>query len=230
MSDPFLINGSGGALDRLGVIAAEQVWELDNEPDCLTYTVDHPLGIPILERQWRQQAHGKWHVTLKFEGVSDVSAADGKEDYEGDSGDAEDPIETHPMIDWLTQHFTRQADNGDGRIVWTQTMADKSGKSVRNPMFGYESYKVSQPTWTQHKLYARLPNDLYSNVDKFFANPPGPVPPIMPNTDWWDISVRNWLLCRVVPRKRGNIWQVSSTWMLSGEGGWSKFLYLEAPQ
>jgi len=227
MSEPFLINGSGGAVDQLGVIAAEQVWEVDDEPTCVSFTTGHPLNIPILERQWREQPHGKWHLSLKFEGVNDVDSSDGKAIYEGDSGESEDPIESYPGISLLTAAYPQAAGSptSDGRIVWSQMMTDQNGKSVPNPMFGVDSYAVSYPTWTERKLYAQLPNDLYQYIDHTFQSPPGNPPAPPPNNDSPNFPQRNWLLRRIVPRQRGNIWEVQSTWQLSGPGGWNIYIY-----
>jgi hypothetical protein len=107
-------------------------------------------------------------------------------------------------------------------------MQDNKGNTVRNPMFGVDSYVVAMPTWTETILYAQLPDDLYQNIDQIFNNPPGPdgnPPPQPPNNDPPDWPKRNWLLRRIVPRQRGNIWQVQKTWMLSGPGGWNIYLY-----
>lgn len=229
MAEPFLINGSGGAIDKLGVIAAEQVWEVDSEAECVSYSPEHPLRIPILERSWREQPHGKQHVTLKFEGVSDVATANGNEDYEGDSGSTEDPIESIPWIDRLIATYPHE--EKDGRIIWAQKMTDsQTGKEGRNKMYGVEAYRTSNPTWTQHKLYAELPDDLYEGLDCIVpAGPPGPdgKPVPIPKPANNDLPPRNWRLERVVPRKRGNIWQVSRTWALSGPGGWNDEVYTE---
>ena len=229
MADPFLINGNGGAQDRLGVIAEEQIWEVDDAATCISHQPKSDFNIPILDRQWRQQAHGQWHVTIKFEGVSDVASADGKEVYDGDSGDSEDAIETFPGIWTLVNKYPPAANSPtpDGRILWSQTMDDGSGNQVPNPMFGVDSYKVSMPTWTQRKLYASLPNELYANIDKIFTTPPGNPPP--PPTDSDGVQ-RNWLLVRVVPRQRGNIWEVASTWQMSGPGGCNPDIYASSGQ
>ncbi len=129
--------------------------------------------------------------------------------------------------------FPKEPDNGDGRIVWSRKYTGADGKQHWSPMFGVDSYKVSQPTWTQHKLWAELPTDLYATVDHIFDVPlvPDGVDPasfIPPNSDSPDWPPRNWLLCRVIPRKRGNIWQVSKTWILSGPCGWNIYLYPHA--
>ena len=233
MSAPFLINGSGGAMDQLGVIAAEQVWEVADEPTCVSHSPSHPLGIPILERQWREQAHGLWHVTIKFEGVQNPNASDGKAIYEGDSGDSEDPIESYPGISLLTALYPQAAGSptNDGHIIWSQMMDNGKGVSVPNPMFGVDSYAVATPTWTERKLYTDpLPPDLYANIDHTFQAPPGKPPNPPSNSDSVLFPARNWLLRRIVPRQRGNIWEVQSTWMLSGPGGWNENIYAASGQ
>jgi hypothetical protein len=225
MPEPFLINGSGGGVDKLGVITAEQVWEVESEAACLSLDKAHPLNIPVSFRQWRNQSHGKWHVTLTFEGVDNVSKAAGKEEYEIEGTTGEDPIESHWDIARLLELYpydTARAES-DGRIVWKLKMPDpNSGVEVRNPLAGYEAFLNPGLTWTQNKLYSELPADLLDGlgcIETPQGNPPQRPSP--PN----GLAYRNWLKTRSIGRKRGNIWQVTRSWTLSGPGGWNAEVY-----
>jgi hypothetical protein len=221
--EPYKINGAGGSVDKLGVITAEEVWEVDTQRECLKHTPDHELGIPISHRQWREQPHGKWHVTFTFEGVDNISEAQGREEYEIDGSTSEDPIESHHFIDTLMLRYTHEI--RDGRIIWAIKMTDSSGKEVRSPMAGYEGYLNPGLIWTQHQLHSELPSDLLEALGAI-DDPPGEPPPL-PNPRA-DLPARNWLQIRVIARKRGNIWQVSKSWQASGSGGWNVDVYERA--
>jgi hypothetical protein len=133
------------------------------------------------------------------------------------------PIQAHPNYrEWIGVYGT-VTPQGDFKPYATMPVAADTGLSgdaaadgEKNPLLGVDSYLSIGGVWTRRYASRELPN-VMSGIGQIVENPPGPVPRVP--------SDRNWLKGPPQMTFRGNAWDVTEQWILSGRGGVSELVY-----
>jgi hypothetical protein len=218
-----------GTVDRFGVdiLTLVEMVPAESFPTLLRskYSV-HPrfVNMGVSKVNWRLEKHGKFYrVTYIYEGfllglpepVYTLSAAL-----------SEEPIELHP--DFATFAGTPSApENGaifvdpdtnqittdDARGVFREFFATVGG--LPNLKAGIESYLSPGATWQVTYFSTSRPTDLgdLGEIDE----PTGSEPSFG--------SGRDWLYSAADYTRRGGIFEIRKTWLLSGRGGWDSDIY-----
>lgn len=219
------INGSKDP--KLGLVAIAIQWHADTLEEAITGTIPS-IGLDGLVENQPRKFVGKaagpaagYDVTSVVEGHLTPTAAD-DEEFEINAATSEDKIETHPQYDLLLTAFDGTEDPQTHRGVWPRSYGNinYTGKAARNPMHGVDSYLVPGITWTR-KWVAQSLKLSYIKALGTIDNPPGNPPELDGN--------RSWLFVRITGTFRGNIWQFSASWLLSGPEGWIPEMYRQSP-
>lgn len=218
-----------GTIDRYGVDVVTRVEEIpsDRFPALMRskYSV-HPrfTAMGVSKVNWASGKHGKFYrVTYVYEGFLNSLP---EPVYTLSSSLSEEPIELHPdfedfagkpsaplngavFLDPDTQKITTD----DSRGVFREFLATFGGEA--NLKAGIESFLSPGATWTEISFSTTRPTDLgdLGEIDE----PSGPEPTI--GTD------RNWIYCGVDYTRRGGIYEIRKTWLLSGRNGWDEDIY-----
>lgn len=183
-----------------------------------------PIGISgLVENQPRSVSRDKsgdqggYHVEVTLEGVVDPGSADG-ESYELDAATAEVPIDQSPRVLILREAFGYDASASRKalRTIFPELLQDGAGGTVKNPMWGRDTFLEPGLIWTRNWVSQSLPGSVVASLG-YIDNPPGNPPEISGN--------RNWLKIRARAQWRGNAWQITESWQLSGEGGFIREMY-----
>lgn len=218
-----------GTMDRYGVDILTRVEEVPKSgfPALLRskYSV-HPrfTSMAVSKVNWTTGAAGQFYrVTYTYEGFL-VSLPEPV--YSLSSSLSEEPIELHPDFETFAgkpsaplngavfvDPDTQQITTDDDRGVFREFFATVGG--VANLKAGIESYLSPGATWQEIYFSASRPTDLGSlgEIDA----PSGPNPTIG--------SGRNWLYSGADYTRRGGIYEVRKTWLLSGRNGWDSDIY-----
>jgi hypothetical protein len=218
-----------GTIDRYGVDIVTRVEEVPvtGFPALLRskYSV-HPrfIAMAVSKVNWVSGASGQFYrVTYTYEGFLNSLP---EPVYSLSSSLSEEPIELHPdfqtfagkpsaplngavFVDPDTQKITTD----DSRGVFREFMATLGG--VANLKAGIESYLSPGATWQEIYFSTSRPTDLGSLGE--IDSPSGPNPTIG--------SGRNWLYSGADYTRRGGIYEIRKTWMLSGRTGWDADIY-----
>jgi hypothetical protein len=218
-----------GTLDRYGVDIVTRVEEVPSTgfPALLRskYSV-HPrfTSMGVSKVNWVSGKHGKFYrVTYTYEGFLNSLP---EPVYTLSSALSEEPIELHPnfqtfagkpsaplngavFLDPDTQKITTD----DSRGVFREFMATLGG--VANLKAGVEAYLSPGATWQEIYFSTSRPTDLGSLGE--IDNPSGPNPSFG--------SGRTWLYSGADYTRRGGIYEIRKTWLLSGRNGWDEDIY-----
>ncbi len=223
------VNAASGSINAQGLIAHQVEWFVSDFGQVLTVGDETVLGgIPEKTRQWNLLHHENfgWSVTIKYEGIE----ADGDEDddeftWEFTPAIAEQPIETHPLIEKLKERFGGTVGD-DGRVTFpallpetaeSSGLTDNGEAGTKNPMAGWTSYMQTGGVFTRSYVRLRVPRGLAKKANTVVANLPGDFKDLTPKG-------RNWMVLMPKISKRGRgrnaAVQISERWMLSPLGGW----------
>lgn len=217
-----------GRQDRYGVDMLTLVEKIPKDlfPSAIRskYSV-HPrfTAMEVSSIDWERTPSGAFYlVTYLFEGF--LSSLP-EPVYSLDTSLSEEPIELHPdfetfagtpasplngavFIDPDTGRIT--TDNAKG--VFREFMATVSGAA--NIKAGIESYLAPGAQWTETSFSRTRPTDLgdLGSID----SPSGPNP---------SFTGRTWLYSGAPYTRRGGVYQISKSWMLSGRLGWDTDIY-----
>lgn len=139
---------------------------------------------------------------------------------------SEEPIETHPRYDALSDFDIMEAvelarnppKSADGKKV---REVDTSGwdalkvELYQDIQAGLEAYREPRVTWTKRWVSDQRPQNL--NAIGEIDTPEGSPPPVA--------AGRNWLNAGMTSRERGEVFENEITWELSGRGGWNTRYY-----
>jgi hypothetical protein len=199
-------------------------------------------GLPRTGASLSRQAPGIYHVVGSYvgaevDGGDDGGDGDGDGDgagggpspgggpndtanvtYELDVTQASQPIQVHPRFDSLkrTSGWTQLE---DGTYGFPEYAPHRESDEDEFPvtLYGIVDWVDFGAIWRKTYLVGgsgSLPElSSIGTIDE----PPGPVP----NVD----GDRNWLKVGAKARGRGNVWEVTEEWMLSGRGGWQSAIY-----
>jgi hypothetical protein len=175
-------------------------------------------------------AQGLAIYTYNYEGMmvpgiqDDVSTT-----FELDVVMNQDAIQSHPnwavirkKFKWNpdTEKFTETLPASSGGGTGLSGTQD-SGKKVRNPLFGVESYFSIGATFRKNYARTFVPSDVLTGIGSIVGQPPDIGDFRIPYTG----KLRNWLKMAPHIERRGNCVRITETWMLSGPGGWVQEIY-----
>jgi hypothetical protein len=198
--------------DRFGVDSIEMTVEIPNArfpSDMLVDFAAHPtFSSMLLTRRTGQRGKpGWWTVNYVFEGFL-ISAPDPT--YELTTSLSQEPIQTHP--DFGTFGGTPASPQNGSIFVDPDTgfNSNKNNaiwkefafKGTANEKAGIESYLAPGCEWRETKFQTTEPTG---------SNP--------------TLSGRDWLAWGETYVRRGYVYQVTSTWKLSGRNGWDTDIY-----
>lgn len=185
----------------------------------------HPRfpGLALSRRTCRRSSPGWWSVAYTFEGFLLEMP---QPVYELSSSLDQEPIQSHPDFVSAIGGTPSSPKNGavfiapetglpttdNAKGVFREFAATLAG--APNPKGGIEAYLVPGAEWRVTEFTAGRPTGLRSlgTID----SPDGPNP---------SLSGHNWLMWSQSYIRRGNIYQVTSTWKLSGRNGWDPDIY-----
>lgn len=227
-SRPITQSEQTGTMDRYGVDVITHVEEIPDAkfPQLMRHHGSvHPRfsTMAVSKISWQRGKNGFYRVTYTYEGFL-VSLPEPS--YTLSISLAEEPIELHPkfaeiagtpknpkngaiFVDPDTGKITK--DNTRG--VFREFSATIGGKE--NLKAGVEAYLLPGSTWTEVSYATKRPGDLGSlgEIDSPSGSPPS------------FGSGRNWLYSGAEYTKRGHIYEVRKTWLLSGRRGWDVDIY-----
>ena len=225
----ILQSEESGTLDRFGVDMLTRIEEVpsDRFPALLRskYSV-HPrfTAMAVSKVTWNSGKHGKFYrVTYVYEGFLNSLP---EPVYTLSSSLSEEPIELHPdfatiagtpasplngavFLDPDTQKIT--TDNARG--VFREFMI-MNGAST-NLKAGVEAFLSPGATWQEVYFSTSRPTDLGHLGE--IGSPSGPNPTFG--------SGRNWIYSAADYTRRGGIYEIRKTWLLSGRNGWDTDVY-----
>ena len=220
------VGGAGSIDEKLGLLALalpytapkELLTDAEQLAWCATFLPSPmPVAVPIVRREFRQAASGRWELTLYFDGHPDADsttfapAGQEPEEFELEGALEDLPIETHPNLATLLSHYEGFVQNS--KAVFQEELSEKdgNGEPFKNPMFGVDQWRSPGLVWTRHFISKRFPAELISQLGKVTATVPGDPPKL------W--GKRAWILERISAVFRGNVWKISMSWRMSGPGG-----------
>jgi len=210
--------------DRFGVDSIEMTVEIPDAKfpsDILNELQAHPTfsNMLLTRRTGQRGKPGWWTVNYVFEGFlfSNPSPT-----YELTTSLSQEPIQTHP--DFATIGGTPASPQNSSIFVDPDTgfISAKSNaiwkefafKGTANEKAGIESYLAPGCEWRETKFQTSRPTGIRDIGT--IENPAGPNP---------TLSGRNWLAWGETYIRRGYVYQVTSTWKLSGRNGWDTDIY-----
>ena len=226
----------GGSRDmKLGIIAVKvSCWAPDLESACLAPAPDISISGLV---EWQPRTFNRidageqagYDVEVTLEGHVKPDTAD-EEYYELEGSTSDDPIESHWNLDVLLALYAGTFNKQSQRVQWAKNLTGQDGNiapgnstAARNPMFGAETWLVPGLIWSHNWVTARLPDKIINELGTITGKLPGK-PKTLHNPPGVNGS-RNWLCVRVRGRERGNIWQMSTSYQLSGPYGWVEEMY-----
>ena len=139
---------------------------------------------------------------------------------------SEEPIETHPRYDDLSDFDVREATelarnppkSRDGKKV-LEPKTDESDplklELYNDLRKGLESYREPRVTWTKRWVSDQRPEDL--NRIGEIDTPEGDPPAVAQGRDWLNAGLTS--------LERGDVFENELSWELSGRGGWDERYY-----
>lgn len=234
---PFKVSGDQGVIrqieerfetDRFGVDTVTLKEEIGDSyfPESVRGNGSpHPRfpSAALVKRSASRTKPGFWEVVYTYEGLIGESP---EPTYELRGSLDQEPIETHPNFITAIAGKPSAPQNGavfidpangrpttdDTKGVFREFASTLNGEL--NPKGGVESYLVPGAEWVMHEITVTKPEELRSlgTIDA----PTGGSP---------SLNSRDWLLFSQTYQKRGHVYQVSTTWKLSGKRGWDVDIY-----
>ncbi len=214
--------------DRLGFIGASWI-QLKRASEIKQSIPSAPftkfLNVPHTRTDVSAQ-DGVATISWIYEGLAEEPRGTDAWIFEFEPSFDEVPIQAHPNFDYLFKTYGGKIVNG--QLEWspmTEAAAQGSGLNSsaplnsRNPMEGVEGFLRMGGVW--RVIYAKLalPGNLFQGVGSIVgAVPEGRRLPALP-------AGRNWMKAPPRCRWRGNAWEVTEEYILSGIGGHNRVVY-----
>ena len=225
MNLPLQTQGTRGSRDERGLISITIPWIVASLNEVLTVGEANVLGLPETRREFSDHEAGKFLVNITYEGSQ--SDEGNTESFEWDTSLAEEPIESHPLIETLKSNYGGTV-NSEGRITFPEKISGKStgssaglgggvkSRSDKNPLFGLSTYLVTKAVFRHTYLRRTFPESILDRIGTVQHHLPGGFP---------TPQGRNWLVMAPKIARRGNLYEISEELMLSAPGGWPEAVY-----
>lgn len=182
-------------------------------------------------RTTMETENGVTTVRWLYEGIHE-SVAEAVYLYEFQGSMESVPIQAHPNYkSWLGVYGDEDT-NGNWRPFRSLPQSASSGVNVfaslngnsggsakgkKNPLLGAEAFLSIGGVWSRRYGVKEVPGDALAGVGLIQNTVPGTPPTIPAN--------RNWLKGAPIIAWRGNAWDVTEQYLLSGVGGWVSIIY-----
>ena len=223
------LNGITAEITKEGIVTVSVPVEVETLADAVNFdisTLNLDISLPYKGTTIRQLENGSFQLTYQMEGVVNnfTFNADTGQSFELEFAGAQEPIQTNPNFDTKLRVpfkavFEKNTDGTDGDFLgFSRTLDDGSA----NPLYGVDSYLTTGCVWRRTYASYDFPEAAVAALGKIDV----PVDGIakLPPTP----SPRNWLKTSCRASWRGNIWQITEEWTLSGDRGWDKNIYSSA--
>jgi hypothetical protein len=195
-------------------------------------TPDSIDGLKRTAISCEQEEHGQGYVvTATYEGATgddgtsaSYDEATSKPIYEWSPSFEQVDILTHPKIDKLLEKYNGIVDRSNGTVQWPEKLYNTSdnksifgsnnysqSRNIDNPMLGVREYLSLGGIWSKRSIKKQIPSNLFSDVGKIIDNPPDPSSGNFPSP-----GNRFWLTMPPALSSRGDDWEITERWMLSG--------------
>ena len=208
--------------DRYGVDTIEQVVKIPNAlfpAQMLADFAGHPDfgNMQLTRRRGTRTEPGWWTVSYSFEGFL-FTLPD--EVYELTTSLSSEPIQTHRDFSTTIAGTPAVPENGaifvdpDNRQTSKKANAVFKEFSAGTVKAGVDSYMNPGAEWVETKFQTSRPTGIrdVGSID----SPAGPQP---------TVAGRNWIAWSESYIRRGSIYQVRTSWKLSGRNGWDPEIY-----
>ena len=212
--------------DRYGVDTMELVVKIPDSlfpQQILADFSPHPRFSNLLlsKRNGQRSEPGWWTVSYTFEGF--INEEPEEPTYELVGSLSQEPIQTHP--DFATIAGTPASPLNGAIFIDPDTLRKSESvnaifkeftnvNGATNPKAGVDSYLEPSVEWRETRFSTSRPTTLtgLGNIQTPNGSPP-------------DLSPRNWLYWSESYIRRGGVYQITSTWKLSGRNGWDPDIY-----
>lgn len=228
-NDPLQLLGTGGSVDRNGVISIDVPMWVPTLGEALRVTIDLGVAVPLVSRSFKQSEEGGYEVSLRFEGINaeNSNPPEDQTTFEFDVSMSEDPIEAHPNFDAISEKYGwDEVERAfpkfpPGTATSDGSALGKKSKTKKNPLYGTESYLAVGAVFRKTYATRTIPAGVLRGIGSIVERPPNIGQFHIPSTG----SKRNWLKLAPKIRRRGNSVEITEEWMLSGPNGWNKDVY-----
>ena len=223
---PLQLLGTGGSVDRNGIISIDLPLWVASLGEALTTSLDLGIGIPLVSRNFKQSEEGGYEVTLHFEGLENDAQED-QTTFEFDVSLSEDPIESHPNFEAIAKKYGwDEVEKAFPKTPPATSAPDggalgKKSKAKKNPLYGTESFLAVGAVFRKTYATRTIPSGVLRGIGAIVDRPPNIGQFHIPSTG----SKRNWLKLAPKIRRRGNSVEITEEWMLSGPNGWNSDIY-----
>jgi hypothetical protein len=220
--------GESFSTDRFGVDTIQLIVRIPDNlfpQQVLADYAPHPrFGNMLLSKRDGQRGDpGYWNVTYTFEGFLDEEPEEPT--YELVGSLSQEPIETHPDFATVIAGTPASPKNG---AIFVDPESRKQSEATNavfkefsnNPDPGkktkarVDSYLEPSVEWRETKFQRTRPNSVTSlgNIQEPAGSPP-------------TLSPRDWIVWSYSYVRRGALYQVTTTWRMSGRNGWDPDIY-----
>jgi hypothetical protein len=211
-------------VDRYGIAEATEVFQCQwKDAMRLSAAVKKHPDFTWLEKtksKIKREEGDLARVTITFEGTEGggTSTAEPAAIYELESCATQEPIETHPRYNIVSDDERRKIEEALKSRKAPVGLGTRAAELYGKKLKGVTSYLSPSVTWTQTitRGASQLSGENLNKVGDIDA-PSGPAPAIA--------SGRNWLRGATTQTIRGSAVQIRHSWRLSGRAGWDPQLY-----
>lgn len=218
--------GESFSTDRFGVDTIQLIVRIPDNlfpQQVLADYAPHPRFSNMLlsKRDGQRGDPGYWNVTYTFEGFLDEQPEEPT--YELVGSLSQEPIQTHPDFDTIAG--TPAAPLNGAIFIDPETLRQSEAinaifkefanvNGAANTKAGIDSYLEPSVEWRETKFSRTRPSTIVTLGD--IQTPDGSPP---------NLSPRDWLVWSVSYIRRGGLYQITTTWKLSGRNGWDPDIY-----
>jgi hypothetical protein len=213
-----------GGVDERGLATVTVTYFAPDEETKWKVADDSWDNLKRISRKFKRRSGGGYDVIAIFQGKDPNAREDDLFTFECDSTLSEKPIEVHPKFEVLKNTYGWQA-LSDGTVGFPEKAPQAAKADVGedrgsiSPVYGLTTWLDIGIVWRKSWVVGGdIPEEEARRLGRI-AEPDGKIPQVD--------SDRNWLKTAVRIRGRGNSWEITVEWTLSGRGGWIPEIYEE---
>jgi hypothetical protein len=214
--------GASISAEKTGAVSARVPFYGTNIDEAIANVSKSYMGMLRTGLDIRQEQDGNFVAIGVYEGVLDDGSSPDSEErtvYDWSPSFEQADIRTHPKFGELLKKYYGTLDENE-EVTWGKYLPQGTGSGgglggsgdstnfIDNPMRGVREYYALGGVWSQKRVYPSIPSDVFSSVGRITDNPPGNLP---------SPGNRFWLTLPPIVTQRGQKWEVTRRWMLSGE-------------